>query len=52
MSSPPPSGYGPPPSSLIWVVAEVVVIVFCFVGGASAWFEAQGYAADRTELQH
>jgi hypothetical protein len=39
------------PIGLIWVVAEVVVIVFCFVGGATAWFEAQAYSADRAGLQ-
>jgi hypothetical protein len=35
------------PIGLLWVVAEVLVIVFLFIGGASAWFDAQGYAADR-----
>jgi hypothetical protein len=35
------------PIGLVWVIAEVLVIVFLFVGGASAWFDAQGYAADR-----
>jgi hypothetical protein len=35
------------PIGLLWVIAEILVIVFLFVGGASAWFDAQGYAADR-----
>jgi hypothetical protein len=35
------------PIGLVWVIAEILVIVFCFIGGAGAWFDAQGYAADR-----
>ena len=40
------------PIGLLWVLAEVLVIVFCFVGGASAWFDAQAYAADRARQRH
>lgn len=40
------------PLGLLWVLAEVLVIVFLFVGGASAWFDAQAYAADRARQQH
>jgi hypothetical protein len=39
------------PLGLLWVIAEILVIVFCFVGGASAWLDAQAYAADRAR-QH
>jgi hypothetical protein len=39
------------PIGLLWVIAEVLVIVFCFIGGAGAWFDAQGYAADRARQQ-
>jgi hypothetical protein len=40
------------PLGLLWVLAEVLVIVFLFVGGAGAWFDAQAYAADRARQQH
>jgi hypothetical protein len=40
------------PLGLLWVIAEILVIVFCFVGGASAWLDAQAYAADRARQQH
>jgi hypothetical protein len=40
------------PLGLLWVIAEILVIVFCFVGGASAWIDAQAYAADRARQQH
>lgn len=40
------------PIGLLWVLAEVLVIVFLFVGGASAWFDAQSYAADRARQRH
>ena len=39
------------PLGLLWVIAEILVIVFCFIGGAGAWFDAQGYAADRARQQ-
>ena len=39
------------PLGLVWVIAEILVIVFCFIGGAGAWFDAQGYAADRARQQ-
>ncbi|MGH3479554.1 MAG: hypothetical protein ACRDQD_22300 [Nocardioidaceae bacterium] len=39
------------PIGLLWVIAEILVIVFCFIGGAGAWFDAQGYAADRARQQ-
>jgi len=35
------------PLGLVWAIAEILVIVFLFSGGAGAWFDAQGYAADR-----
>ena len=37
--------------SIIWSIAAILVIVFLFVGGAGAWFDAQGYAADRARQQ-
>ncbi len=40
------------PLGLLWVIAEILVIVFCFVGGASAWLDAQAYAADRARQGH
>ncbi|HYJ66989.1 MAG TPA: hypothetical protein VEX15_04940 [Nocardioidaceae bacterium] len=40
------------PLGLLWVIAEILVIVFCFVGGASAWLDAQAYAADRARQNH
>lgn len=36
---------------LLWVIAAILVIVFCFVGGAGAWLDAQGYAAYRARQQ-
>jgi len=39
------------PLGLVWVIAEILVIVFLFSGGAGAWFDAQGYAADRARQQ-
>jgi hypothetical protein len=37
---------------LLWVIAAILVIVFCFVGGAGTWFDAQSYAAYRARQQH
>jgi hypothetical protein len=31
---------------LLWVIAAILVIVFCFVGGAGAWFDAQSRAPE------
>ena len=39
------------PLGLVWAIAEILVIVFLFSGGAGAWFDAQGYAADRARQQ-
>ncbi len=32
--------------ALLWLLAGAAVIVLCFAGGAGAWFDARGYAAD------
>jgi len=45
-----PSGLRLPPRRVsTW--PEILVIVFLFSGGAGAWFDAQGYAADRARQQ-
>jgi len=36
---------------LLWIIAAILVIVFCFVRGAGGWVDAQTYAAYRARQQ-
>jgi hypothetical protein len=34
-------------ATIVWTIAAILVIVFCFVGGANAWMDAQKYARNQ-----
>lgn len=36
------------PVGLLWSVAAIAVIILCFAGGASAWFDSRSYDTDST----